>query len=76
MTSMSHAQWSVVLLWYSAPTRLNNHLQNDGVILEIYNKVINMAFETSFTFLFAQTQSPRIIFLEAQRWMFMICTDG
>ena len=37
------------LLWFSAPTSLNNDLLNDGVILEIYNKVINMAVKTSFT---------------------------
>ena len=40
-------------------------LLNDVVILEMYNKVIDMAIETPLTFLFTRTQTPRI-FLEAQ----------
>ena len=67
-------QWE--LLRYSAPTSLNNDLVYDGVILEMYNKVIDMAIKTSFTFPFTQTHTPILFFLEAQRLRQMICTDG
>ena len=50
-------QWA--LLWYSAPSSLNNDLLNDGVILELYNRVTDMAIETSFKFPF--TQMPRFL---------------
>ena len=61
---------------FCAPTSPNNDLLNDGVILEKYNKAVNVAVGKSFTFLFAQTQTPRVFFLEAQRLVLMICTDG
>ena len=34
-------QWR--MLWFSAPTSLNNGLVNDGVILGKYNEVVNLA---------------------------------
>ena len=55
------------MLWYSAPTSLNNDLLSDGVILEKYNKTVNMAISTSFTFQFWSGHTPRSPFLGAQR---------
>ena len=43
-----------VPLWYSAPSSLNKDLSNDDVILEMYNRVVDVAVETSFRFLFTQ----------------------
>ena len=67
-------QWWI--LWYSAPTSLNDDFLNDDVILETHNKGNNTAFETAFDFPSTQTQTPRTCFLEAQRLMLMICTFG
>ena len=33
------------MLWYSAPTSLNNNLLNDGVILENYHETVNIEDE-------------------------------
>ena len=35
-------QWR--MLWFSAPTTLNNGLLNDGVIVEKYHEAVNVAF--------------------------------
>ena len=40
---------------------LNNDLLKDGVVLEMYNKVIDMSIETSFKFPFTQIQTPRYV---------------
>ena len=52
------------LLWCSAPTRLNNDLLNDGCMLELFDKVIDLVKETSFkiprlTDTFTRTFLPR-----------------
>ena len=39
-------QWR--MLWYSAPTSLDNALLNDGVILETFNESMNWAFQSAF----------------------------
>ena len=50
-------QWE--LLWYSAPSNLNNDLLNDGVMLDVHNRVVDTAIETFFKFPFSQTQTRR-----------------
>ena len=48
-------------------SRLNIDMLNGGVIVEVYNRVIGMAIETSFLFPFAQIQqTPMTFFLAAQ----------
>ena len=50
-------QWR--MLWFSAPTSLNNELLNDGVILEKYNEAVSMAFHSVFTLLYWRMNTPR-----------------
>ena len=57
-------QWAS--LWYSAPSSLNNDLLNDGVILEMYNRVTDVAIGTSIKIPCTQTQTPRRFFLVGQ----------
>ena len=54
------------------PTGLNNDVLNDGVILEMYNRVNNMAIGTSFKFLFTKIRTPRYFFLKAQRLILVL----
>ena len=37
------------MLWFSTPTSLNNGLFSNGVVLEKYNKVVNLAIVAAFT---------------------------
>ena len=65
-----------MMLWYSAPTSLDNHMLNDDAILVTYNKVISMAVETSSMFPFMQTQTQIILFLTIWKLLLLICTHG
>ena len=51
-------QWG--MLWFSVPTSLNNGFLNNGMILEKYNEVVNMALVATFTLPFGRMHSPRI----------------
>ena len=60
------------VLWHSALSSLTNDLLNDGGILEMYNRVVYMAIETSFRLLFTQKQTTRFFYLKAQRLLQVI----
>ena len=60
-------QWS--MLWFSAPTSLDNGLLNDGVILEKYNEALNLPILATFTFSFWKMHTPRSCFL---RWISIV----
>ena len=36
------------MVWFSAPTSINDELLNDGVILEKYTEAVNLAFQSAF----------------------------
>ena len=60
-------QWR--LLRYSAPTSLNKNLLNDGCMLEVYNKVIDVAMEASVHILFSQTGAQKLVMMtEMNKW--------
>ena len=44
-----HYDFDVWMLWYSAPTSLNNDFLNDGVILTTCNETIKLAIKAFFT---------------------------
>ena len=50
-------------LWCSAPSSLNNDLLNDGVILDMYSRLVNIAIEMSFRFLFGISTNAKIVLL-------------
>ena len=55
------------MLWYSAPTSLNNDMRIDGVILEEYNKDVNMAMLWAIDLPFWRGHTPRSGLLGTQR---------
>ena len=55
----------------SCGASLKKDLSNDGCTLEIYNKVISVALETSFRIPFSQTHTPQRFFLDAQNSVIM-----
>ena len=60
-------QWR--MLWYSAPTSLDNALLNDGVILETFNEPMNWAFQSAFVLPHWRMNTPRSRFLRSIRAM-------
>ena len=57
------------------PADLNNDLVKEGVILEMYSWVINMAMKTSFPFLFSQ-KKPQDFSGKLKKLMLAICMNG
>ena len=53
-------QWK--LLWFSAPTSLNNDFLNDGVILEKYDETVNMSCRSAYILLYGWMNTPRACF--------------
>ena len=53
------------MLWFSAPTSLNNDLLDDGVILEKYNEAVIFAVLATFTMPFWSMYTPRSCFLRS-----------
>ena len=47
--------------------QFEHELLNDGVILEMYNRVTDMAIETSIKIPLTPTQTPRRFFLVVQK---------
>ena len=70
MTLMFHEKYR------GATSSLNNDLLNDGVISEMYNRVVDRDIDTSFRFLCTQIQTPTFFFLEAQRLMLVMWMNG
>ena len=58
-------QWG--MLWFSAPTSLNNDLLNDGVILEKQTETINWAFHNASFLPCWWMNPPRSCFLRSIR---------
>ena len=62
-------QWRV--LWFSAPTIVNNGFLNDGVIFEKYNEAVNLAILATFTRSFWKDAYPKILLHEIDTY----CVD-
>ena len=67
-------QWG--LLWYSAPSHLNEILIKGGASQTCHDKTVRKATETSFTFPFEEWHMPRTTFLETQKKMMLQCVQG
>ena len=67
-------QWR--MLWFSAPSSLNNGLLKDGVILEKYNEAMNLAILCTFAPPFWRLDTPRSCFLRSIRTVYNEDSDN
>ena len=60
------------MLWFSAPTSLNDELLNNGVI-EQSNEAVNLAYQSAFTLPYWRMNTPRYCFFGSVRTDLMCC---